>query len=112
MTRGYEVQALIIHAVAPWNSEDAKAVKEELVETYSTQEQIDYCLEHCPYARCVDCMSGGKMESKGRPSRYDPKILRELITLKRTNAEMCAVLGCSERSLRNYKRREAAERCL
>lgn len=105
MTRGYEVQTLIIHAVAPWNSEDAKAVEARPIETHSTQEQIDYCVNHCPYAKCIDCMGGGKSEKKGRPRQYSPQILRELMTLKRTNAEMCAALGCSERTLRYYKRR-------
>lgn len=114
MARNYEAEELIIHAVAPWESEDAKAAEERPIETHSTQEQIDYCVNHCPYARCVDCVGSGraKRETAGRPSRYDPKVLRELMTLKRTNAEMCAVMGCSERSLRNYKRREAKGRCL
>lgn len=112
MVGSYEVHALIIHAVAPWESEDAKAVEARPIETHSTQEQIDYCVNHCPYAKCIDCMGGGKSEKKGRPRQYSQQILRELMTLKRTNAEMCAALGCSERTLRYYKRREAGERCL
>lgn len=114
MVGSYEVHTLIIHAVAPWESEDAKAVEARSIETHSTQEQIDYCVNHCPYAHCVDCMGRRRSERKtaGRPSRYDSQALRELLTLKLTNAEMCRALGCSERALRNYKRREAAERCL
>lgn len=114
MVGSYEVHTLIIRAVAPWESEDAKAMEARPIETHSTQEQIDYCVNHCPYARCVDCM-GSRRASKrtrGRPSQYDPKLLRELMTLKLTNAEICTALACSERTLRNYKKREVEERCL
>ena len=49
-------------AVAPWNSiyrdDQPERVSQE------TQDEIDFCLHHCPYANteCCDCLSGGKPE--------------------------------------------------
>lgn len=100
-----------ISSQKPWNSPGAG----EKIERWGTdtQAQIDYCLEHCPYADsdCVDCLGERKgKESKKpahRPSKYNPDELRELLRLKKTDKEICDHLGVTARTIRNYKKKLA-----
>lgn len=100
-----------ISAVKPWQSPDA-GVKIERWGT-DTQAQIDFCLEHCPYAdgECADCLASGKGKGSKkpahRPSKYDPDELRELLRLKKTDKEICDHLGVTARTIRNYKKKLA-----
>ena len=59
------IQSMVITAVVPWKSiyrEDTAAEKH----TTDTQEEIDFCLNHCPYANteCCNCLSGGKPDTR------------------------------------------------
>lgn len=100
-----------ISATRPWASPDAG----EKIERWGTdtQAQIDFCLEHCPYADgdCVDCLSGGKgkdaKKPAHRPSKYNPDELKELLRLKKTDKEICDSLGVTARTIRNYKKKLA-----
>ncbi len=52
-----ETVTVIVRAVLPWDSADGKDRIE--ICTHDRQSQIDYCLNHCPYASCVNCVAGG-----------------------------------------------------
>lgn len=100
-----------ISATKPWNSPDAV----DKTERWGTdaQAQIDFCLEHCPFAdgECVDCLGGGKGPEEKRPphrpSKYNADELRELLRLKKTDKEICDRLGVTSRTVRNYKKKLA-----
>lgn len=103
----------IIPAVRPWESEDAKTAM-KTVETYDTQDKINFCLEHCPYRECVNCVAGGKKSSgSGRPpldDEEDLELLKWRLRLKATDAEICEDLCMSREKLRRCKRRIGRER--
>lgn len=58
-----ETVTVIVRAVLPWDSADGKDRIE--ICTHDRQSQIDYCLNHCPYAECVNCAGGGRTTSRG-----------------------------------------------
>ena len=66
-----ETVTVIVRAVLPWDSADGKDRIE--ICTHDRQSQIDYCLNHCPYAECVNCAGGGRTTSRGGR----PPLLRE-----------------------------------
>ena len=87
-------------AVLPWNSIDA----ENSMFGALQQKSIDVCLScrHCA-SHCENC-GDWNTKKAGRPRReYDAEQLREMLTLRRCNKEICAALGVSERTLRRMK---------
>lgn len=95
-------------AVAPWNS----AYREDPVESHTcdTQDEIDFCLHHCPYAssECCNCLEGGTKEKQGRPSgvsQNDLNRLKEMLRLKTPQSKICAELGITRRTVYNYKKK-------
>lgn len=80
-------------------------VNEHEMRCGDSQKDIEKCLYYCPYEECVNCLSGGKQVQKGRPSKYDPERLRELLTLRLTTSKMCAELGISKSSLYAHKKK-------
>lgn len=88
-------------AVRPWNSLDAES------EYYSgsPQQSIKICLncKHCA-SRCDNC-SDWNTARVGRPMKtVDSALFLEMMHLKRRNAEMCAALGVSKRTLQRRKK--------
>ena len=91
-------ESLVIRASVPWQS----VYREEVVE------DIDFCLNHCPYAsdECCNCLAGGKPEAKrGRPEKFDIERLAEMLRLKKTSAEICKELGMSRMTVSRYKKK-------
>lgn len=98
-------ESLVIRATVPWQS----VYREEKAERHTTdsQEDIDFCLNHCPYAseECCNCLAGGKPDAKrGRPEKFDMERLAEMLRLKKTSDEICKELGMSRRSFM-YKKK-------
>lgn len=99
-------ESLVIRASVPWQS----VYREEVVERHTTdsREDIDFCLNHCPYAsdECCNCLAGGKPEAKrGRPEKFDIERLAEMLRLKKTSAEICKELGMSRMTVSRYKKK-------
>lgn len=95
-------------AVAPWKSIYRSDTPERV--TKETQDEIDFCLYHCPYANseCCNCLEGGKREKPGRPStggQIDLDRLKEMLRLKTPQAKICAELGITRRTVYNYKKK-------
>ena len=94
-------------AVAPWNSvyRDDKPVRV----SQETQDEIDFCLHHCPYANteCCDCLSGGKPEKakKGAREKIDVERLKEMLRLKVPTSEICEEFGIREETLYRKKKK-------
>ena len=74
-----------------------------------TQDEIDFCLHHCPYANteCCDCLSGGKPERarKGAREKIDVERLKEMLRLKVPTAEICEEFGIREETLYRKKKK-------
>lgn len=92
-----------IGAVRPWNSVDANVKFDTL-----PQQRIDFCLmcQHCADA-CDKCDGQGNLRNTkmGRPKKeIDYDLLREMLTLKSCNAEMCKALGVGLTTLKQAKR--------
>lgn len=95
-------------AVAPWNS----VYRDDPVKPVSqnTQNEIDFCLHHCPYANteCCNCLEGGTKEKQGRPrevSQNDLERLKEMLRLKIPQAKICRELGVTRQTVYNYKKK-------
>lgn len=89
-------------AVMPWNSIDAG---DPLINALP-QQSIDICLR-CPHNsdHCEECRDW-QTTKLGRPRiEIDTALLREMLTLKRCEADMCAALGVSRRTLARAKKR-------
>lgn len=90
-------------AVLPWRSLDAERDKDAIDRL--PQQNIEICLscEHCA-SHCENCRDWQGIKS-GRPRKeIDIELLREMLHLRRCNREMCAALGCSERTLQRAKK--------
>ena len=101
------MEELVISAVRPWFSIDAAMGTDILY--HDTAEQISYCIDHCPYKECVNCLAGTARVEIGRPKKYDAERLRKMLRLKKTDAEICVALSVSARTLRNYKKQLRSE---
>lgn len=95
-------------AVAPWNSiyRDDQPVRV----SQETQDEINFCLQRCPYAdtECCNCLGGGTHEKKGRPSveeKIDVERLKEMLRLKVPQKKICEELRISRSSIYNYKKK-------
>lgn len=89
-------------AKAPWFSIDAG----ERNSRDLPQQDIEVCLmcSHCADA-CDFCDGRGNVSKNGRPTiKVDTELLREMLKLKRTNAEMCAALKISKNTLIKNKK--------
>ncbi len=97
------IQSMVITAIAPWKSIYREDVVQEQ-HTTDTQEEIDFCLHHCPYANteCCDCLSGGKPDAR---QKIDLDRLKEMLTLKRPNAEICKELGVDRATVYRNKKK-------
>ena len=88
-------------AIRPWYSLDAESEYYEL----PSKQSVDVCLScrHCA-SRCDSC-SDWNTARIGRPRKsVDMDELSELLRLKRCNADICAALGISERTLQRLKK--------
>lgn len=88
-------------AVLPWKSPDAGSPLYDAL----TQQEIDVCLM-CPHhaSACDHCNGDGRPRTMGRPRKqYDAALLREMLRLRKCNAEMCAALGISRNTLAKAK---------
>lgn len=88
-------------AVMPWNSIDAESDRFESL----PQQSIDVCLT-CQH-RAEHCDNCGDWQTRriGRPRKeIDYDALREMLTLKKVNKEICAALGISVRTLQSIKK--------
>lgn len=99
---------VLILAAMPWNS----VYRDDPIEkrTYDTQEEINFCLQRCPYAdtECCNCLGGGTHEKKGRPSveeKIDVERLKEMLRLKVPQKKICEELRISRSSIYNYKKK-------
>ncbi len=98
--------AFVITSVQPWNS----IYRDDGLErhTNDTQEEIDFCLHHCPYAstECCNCLSGGKPKQNrsGPKEKVDIEQLKEMLRLKKTTAEICKELGIERRTIQRKKK--------
>lgn len=102
-----KARELTIRAVRPWDSLDAESGAAK-VETYDQQDKINFCMEHCPYAECVNCIDGGKNAAMGRPklvSDDDLELLRWRLTLKAADGDICREMGIDASLLRRCKRK-------
>lgn len=90
-------------AVMPWNSIDAKTkIFGEI-----PQQDIEICLM-CRHhdGACDSCDGKGNVTKKGRPKKeIDTDLLRELLRLKRCNADCCAALKISGGTLQKAKKK-------
>ena len=104
------LDSMVITAVAPWNS----PFREEKSGLHTdSQQNIDFCLNHCPYAdsECCNCLSGGKpKKAEGRPKKIELERLAEMLTLKRTNSEICQAFGVTRRAVELAKKK-LSDRC-
>lgn len=109
------MEGMAISAVRPWFSIDAAMGTDILY--HDTAEQISYCLDHCPYKECINCIGGGTCAKGGRPKgktyarrkKGDYESLKEMLSLNKTDAEICVALSVSARTLRNYKKQLRSE---
>jgi hypothetical protein len=95
-------------AVAPWKSIYRSDTPERV--TKETQDEIDFCLYHCPYAdtECCNCLDGGTKEKQGRPNvggQLDLERLKEMLRLKIPQAKICRELGVTRQTVYNYKKK-------
>lgn len=91
----------VVSAVLPWFSTDANApIRKNAI----SQQRIEICLncQHCA-EHCEECREwSGKT---GRPKKQiDTALLREMLTLRACNEEMCAALGVSTPTLIKAKK--------
>lgn len=104
----YTASAMPIRGWRPWESPDSSPRQEEHIET-DTQEQIDTCLERCPYRECVNCIAGGTHVKNGRPASIEPEMVEYLIALKEMDKdickEVCENLGYSMRTVCYYAKK-------
>lgn len=88
-------------ATLPWNSIDAESTLFDAL----PQQSIDICLmcQHCA-AHCENCgeWNTGKLGGPRKPIDYD--LLREMLSLKKCNREICSALGISKRKLQYLKK--------
>ena len=107
-----ETVTVIVRAVLPWDSADGKDRIE--ICTHDRQSQIDYCLNHCPYAECVNCAGGGRTTSRGgRPPllrEAEMQKLRELLEARTDPADICREMHMDEDFLSRCKRKLRRER--
>lgn len=92
-------------ATLPWFSLDAGTDTEHAPYDAVPQQSIDICLS-CPYHadRCETC-GDWNAQKRGRPKAdVDLELLREMLTLKKCNRELCAIFGVSKRTLQNIKK--------
>lgn len=88
-------------AVLPWNSIDAESAMFDAL----PQQSIDICLmcQHCS-DHCDHCGDWNASHT-GRPRKeVDIPLLREMLTLKKCNREICSALGISLRKLQYMKK--------
>ena len=85
---------------SPWFSLDADT-KPKHIRKQDPQEQIDYCMNHCPFPECVDCLGN----SSGRKRKFTDEQLRDALKLRKTTKETCAILGCSQSQYFYWKAR-------
>lgn len=94
----------------PWNSPESAS--RQYIDTDS-QEQIDICLERCPYRECVNCVDGGTHARLGRPANVEPEMLAYLMELKDSDpalcGEVCAKLGYNMRTVCYYANKRGKE---
>lgn len=97
------LESMVITAVAPWNSPYRE---EKSGSNTESQQNIDFCLNHCPYAdsECCNCLSGGKPKA-GRPGKIDLDQLAEMLTLKRTSKEICQAFGVTKMAVSLAKKK-------
>ena len=106
-----ETVTLVVKAVLPWNSTDGKSRIE--ICPHDVQSQIDYCINCCPYADCVNCAAGGRANRGGRPPllrEAEMARLREMLEAKTEPAVICEVMHMDEDFLRRCKRKIRRER--
>ena len=87
-------------AVLPWFSLDALRENDDFERL--PQQRIDVCLMcQMHSSACDKCDGRGNLKrDRGRPKKeIDTALLREMMALRRCNAEMCAALGVSKRKL-------------
>lgn len=99
---------VLILAALPWNS----VYRDDPIKphTYDTQEEINFCLQRCPYADtdCCNCLEGGTHRKNGRPSveeKIDVELLKEMLRLKVPQKKICEELRISRQSVYNYKKK-------
>lgn len=100
------IESMVVTAVAPWKS----VYRDEPAKKYTqdSQETIDFCLNHCPYANteCCNCVSGKEeKQNRGRPQSADLDELSRMLKLKYTNAEICSALGVTRMTIYRYKKK-------
>ena len=101
-----ETVTVIVRAVLPWDSADGKDRIE--ICTHDRQSQIDYCLNQCPYAVCVNCAAGGRAAKGGRPPLLrdeELRRLRELLEAKRKPEDICREMHMDADFLSRCKRK-------
>ena len=88
-------------AVLPWNSIDAES---DLFDALP-QQSIDICLMCSHHSDRCDHCGDWNAKRQGRPRKeIDTELLREMLTLKKCNREICAALGISTRKLQYMKK--------
>lgn len=93
-------------ASLPWNSKDAPRKRASPSFDSLPEQNIEICL-NCQLcaSSCDRCDGYGNLTGKrGRPSTIDTDQLREMLTLKRCNREICTALGISARTLQRAKK--------
>lgn len=87
-------------ATLPWNSIDAGSAMFDAL----PQQSIDICLM-CQHSasHCEHCGEWNTKKTGRHRKEYDADLLREMMTLRRCNKDICAALGVSERTLRRIK---------
>lgn len=107
MSRMTNMEELVIHAVRPWSSlNGAESLPGGA--RYDSQEKVNFCMEHCPYAECVNCLNGRNHGKMGRPPLIpdeDLERLKWMLTLKAADGEICREMGISQDLLRRCKRK-------
>ena len=85
----------IIKAVRPWNSIDAGRPLRRI--STRRQQEIDYCLEHCPYAdgECVSCCP---YISRARNATQ----IKVIVNSSRSTKEISEALGVGLRTAQRY----------
>lgn len=88
-------------ACLPWNSIDAVSDRFDAL----PQQSIDICLMCSHAASHCDHCGEWNTRKTGRPRKdIDTELLREMLRMKRCNADICAALGVSERTVQRLKK--------
>lgn len=82
--------------------ERARKLELSLLKPFDSQENIDYCLEKCPYPECINCLETKKI-GKNRRCKLDATAFRREIENGKTDAELSDIFNICKRTVKKYR---------